>query len=344
MEGLVTEQARWFGRRVFITGASGLLGSWLTRRLVDDGADVVVLMKDHDPQSELLRSETIRRTRVVDGSLEDFRSLERAMVLHEVDCVFHLGAQTQVTTAFRAPLITFEANIRGTYNVLEACRVLADLVKSVVVASSDKAYGDSKHLPYTEDMALAGRYPYDASKASSDLIAQSYAYTYGLPIAIARCGNIYGGGDLNWSRIVPGTFRSLIRGEPPQLRSDGKSTRDYLYVEDVVSAYLLLAEALEEQESRGEAFNFAEGDALSVLEVVRLMQEVTGAEALRPAILDVAKGEIRHQHLDSSKAQRTLGWRANFGIREGLTETAGWYRSYLSESAAPHDGRQGLVS
>ena len=220
----------WTGRRVFVTGATGIVGSWLVKRLLELGAYVVALVRDWDPQTELVRSGDILRTNVVNGRLEDYDTLERAINEHEIDTVFHLGAQPIVTTALRNPLPTFEANIRGSYNLLEACRVHRSLVKRVVVASSDKAYGDAPSLPYTEDMPANGRHPYDVSKSCTDLLALSYAHTYDLPVTVARCGNIYGGGDLNWSRIVPGTIRSLWHGERPIIRSNGLFTRDYIYV------------------------------------------------------------------------------------------------------------------
>jgi CDP-glucose 4,6-dehydratase len=251
--------------------------------------------------------------------------------LHEVDTVFHLGAQTLVGTALRSPLLTFEANIRGTYHLLEACRRMQPLVRRVVVASSDKAYGEARELPYTEETPLLGRHPYDVSKSCTDLLAVAYASTYDLPVTIARCGNVYGGGDLNWSRIVPGTIRSLLRGERPLLRSDGSMTRDYIFVEDAVDAYLKLAEALDDPSVAGQAFNFAHGSPMSVLEIVDAIRTVMGATDLQPEILDTARSEIPHQHLDSSKARRQLGWEPGWQLHEGLGRTVEWYRSYLAD-------------
>ena len=261
MEG-VDVMTNWVDRRVLVTGATGIVGSALTRRLLDTGAYVVVLVRDWDPQSELVRTGDIQRTSVVNGRLEDYGSIERAINEHEIETVFHLGAQPIVTTALRNPLPTFEANIRGSYNLLEACRVHRSLVSSVVVASSDKAYGDAPTLPYTEEMPVNGRHPYDVSKSCTDLLAMTYAHTYQLPVAVARCGNIFGGGDLNWSRIVPGTLRSLLRGQQPVVRSDGTFVRDYLHVDDVVDAYLALARWLDSVERSaaapdGIAFNFS---------------------------------------------------------------------------------------
>ena len=251
---------RWQERRVFVTGATGMVGSWLVRQLLEEGAFVVTLIHDWDPQSELIRSGSVSQTNVICGALQDYLTLERAINEHEIDTVFHLGAQTLVGTALRSPLQTFETNIRGTYNLLEACRVHSSLIKAVVVASSDKAYGDAEELPYTEDMAVNGRHPYDVSKSCTDLIAMTYAHTYKLPVSVARCGNIYGSADLNWSRIVPGTIRSILENQRPVVRSDGHYTRDYIFVRDVVAAYLLLALETSSDEIQGEAFNFSQGE------------------------------------------------------------------------------------
>lgn len=319
----------WSGKRVFVTGATGMVGAWLVRELLSRGAYVVALIRDADPQSELFRSDTIAKVTVVNGALEDLWALERAINEHEVDTVFHLGAQTIVGTARRFPFQTFEANIRGTYNLLEACRLHQTLVKRVVVASSDKAYGDQVKLPYTEDTTLQGRYPYDVSKSCSDLIAQSYFHTYALPIAIARCGNIYGGGDLNWSRVVPGTIRSILRSERPIIRSDGKFIRDYIYVKDAAHAYLRLAECLSDVAVQGQGFNFSIGKPLTVLEIVGTIQKMMDAEQLTPVIQNAAKGEILSQYLSSEKATRVLQWQATCGLEKGLQETIAWYRHFL---------------
>lgn len=328
LEGMgVTTQ--WKERRVLVTGGTGLLGSWIVRRLVDLGAFTVVLVADRDPQAELIRSRTIERTTVVDGRLEEYATLERAISLHETDTVLHLGAQTLVGTGFRSPLLTFEANIRGSYNLLEACRRMSEIVRRVVVASSDKAYGEAAQLPYTEETPLAGRHPYDVSKSCTDLIAKAYATTYGLPVAIARCGNIYGGGDLNWSRIVPGTIWSFLHGDRPVLRSDGTLTRDYIYVDDIVDAYLVLADALDDPALAGEAFNFAHGSPNTVVEIVEEIRVAMGIDILEPEILGTARAEIPHQHLDSSKARRELGWEPSYSLSDGLARTVEWYRSHL---------------
>jgi len=321
------------GRKVFVTGATGLVGSWLCRRLLAEGAQVIALVRDWDPQSEFIRSGDSQRCTVVSGALEDYATLERAISEHEVDTVFHLGAQAIVGTAHRSPLLTFESNIRGSYNLLEACRVHASLVKRVVVASSDKAYGEAEVLPYTEDMPANGRHPYDVSKSCTDLLAHTYAQTYGLPVAVARCGNIYGGADLNWSRIVPGTIRGVLENRAPVLRSDGTFTRDYLYVEDVVDAYLALAASADREGVRGEAFNFSPERQMSVLELTRLILELMGRPDLEPVIQNTAQGEIRDQYLDASKAQRVLGWSCRIGLKEGLERSIAWYRAYLGKGA-----------
>jgi len=320
----------WSEKRVFVTGATGMVGSWLVRELLAQGAYVVVLVRDADPQSELIRSQTIKRVTVVNGVLEDLWVMERAINQQEIDTVFHLGAQTTVGTARRFPLQTFEANVRGTYNLLEVCRLHQSVVKRVVVASSDKAYGDQVLLPYTEETTLQGRYPYDVSKSCGDLIAQSYFHTYALPVAIARCGNIYGGGDLNWSRVVPGTIRSILKGERPIIRSDGTFIRDYIYVKDAARAYMQLAEHLANESVQGQGFNFSIGKPLTVLEIVGVIQKLMHAEHLQPVIQNKAKGEILNQYLSSEKAERLLKWQPSCGLEKGLEETISWYQEFLS--------------
>lgn len=323
----------WRDKRILVTGPTGLVGSWLTHTLVDAGAHVVALVCERNPQSELIRSGTMARVVAVEGRLEHPGVVARTVNEHEIDTIFHLGAQTLVGTARRAPVATFQSNIEGTWNVLEAAHVCRGLVQRVVVASSDKAYGDQPNLPYTEDMPLAGRAPYDVSKSCTDLLSQSYHVTYGLPVIIARCGNIYGGGDLNWSRIVPGTIRDLLRNQQPVIRSDGRLVRDYLYVEDVVSAYLLLGEALCDDGFAGQAFNFSAESPMSVLEMYRAVCEAMGAD-VEPAVLGQAVGEIQNQHLSSAKATSALGWKPQFELGHGLARTVAWYTN-LIESSPP---------
>jgi len=328
----------WKDRNVFVTGASGLLGSWMSRALVERGANVVVLMRDVVPRSELVLSGTAGRVTQVGGDLADYFTVLRAINEYEIETVFHLGAQTIVGTASRSALSTFESNIRGTWHVLEACRQCAKLVKRVVVASSDKAYGSHAKLPYNEDAPLQGRFPYDVSKSCADLISLSYFETHRLPVGVTRCGNLFGGGDLNWSRIVPGTIRSVLRGERPIIRSDGKFVRDYFFVEDAVEAYLHFAEQLDRPELHGHAFNFGNEKPITVLEVVGKILSVMGALEFEPVILNQASHEIREQYLDCSKARTLLNWRPRFSLEDGLRRAVDWYRSYLgSPSTAPQE-------
>lgn len=321
----------WAERRVLVTGATGMVGSSLTRWLINQGAYVVALIADHDPQSELIRSGLISQISVVNGRLEDFAAVERSINGHDVDTVFHLGAQTIVGTAHRSPRSTFEANIQGTWNVLDACRIHSSLVKRIVIASSDKAYGEQDELPYLETMPLEGRHPYEVSKSCTDMISTSYAHTYNSPVLIARCGNIYGAGDLNWSRIVPGTFRSLLRGEKPVLRSDGTFLRDYLHVEDIVQSYVTLANHAEDPELRGQGFNFSDEKPLSVLDIYKACCEAAGQPDTKPLILGTATGEIKDQYLDATRAKEILGWKANVALENGLEKTFNWYKSLLGK-------------
>ncbi len=320
----------WKDRNVFITGCTGLLGSWLTDALVDRGANVVGLVRDLVPGSNLKELGCWEKINVVRGEVEDYPILERALNEYEVDTVFHLAAQTIVRIANRSPLSTFESNIKGTWNLLEACRRV-ETVNRVVVASSDKAYGTHEKLPYSEDAPLQGRHPYDVSKSCADLLARAYFETYDLPVTVTRCGNLYGGGDLNWNRIIPGTIRSVYNGEAPIIRSDGKYIRDYFFVRDAVAGYLLQAEKSGEDGVRGEAFNFSEERQVNVLELVNLILKLMGREDIQPKILDQVKGEIRHQYLDSTKARRVLGWKPLFTLEQGLGETIEWYRRFLAD-------------
>jgi CDP-glucose 4,6-dehydratase len=326
----MTDAGAYARETVFVTGASGIVGSWLVRSLLSAGASVVALVRDEDPRSEFVRSGDDRRVIQVHGSLQDLVLLERLVVQYEVDVVFHLGAQTQVRHAQRQPWATLEANVRGTYNLLEAARRSARPVRAVVVASSDKAYGESPTLPYTEAHPLAGRNVYDASKSATDLIATAYGASYRLPLGIARCANIYGGGDLNWDRIVPGTIRSLLAGEAPIIRSDGTLQRDYLHVDDAVSAYLALGEALMAGRASCEAYNFGNGRPVAVLEIVEEIGKVIGRSDLSPMIMSDAPNEIPAQWLDSAKAARHLGWTPALSLHEGLQRTVEWYREALA--------------
>lgn len=319
----------WTDRVVFVTGATGLLGSHMVGELLARKASVVCLVRDEVPRSLYHGLGYDRRCVTVRGQLEDYPLLERALNEHEVEVVMHLGAQTIVGTAGRSPLSTWEANIRGTYNLLEACRRCEKKVRRVVVASSDKAYGDQPVLPYTEASPLEGRFPYDCSKSCTDLIARCYFESYGVPVCVTRCGNLFGPGDLNWNRIIPGTVRSVLRGERPIIRSDGTFVRDYVYVGDAVSAYLDLAEQLGRPEVVGEAFNFSDERPQSVVEIVDRVLGHMDARHLAPVILGEASREIRAQFLASGKARALLGWRPRFGLDEGLVRTIAWYRELL---------------
>jgi len=320
----------WQDRRVLVTGATGLLGSWLTKRMLGLEADVVCLVRDWIPESELMLSQSIGRVKVVRGDIRNEKLLERTLGEYEVDTVLHLAAQTIVTIANRNPLSTFDTNIGGTWSLLEACR-RSPTVKQIVLASSDKAYGEHDALPYTEETPLRGTYPYDVSKSCADLLARSYSATFALPVATTRCGNFFGGGDLNWNRIVPGTIRSVLRGQSPIIRSDGKLVRDYFYVEDAVAANTLLAERLSEDSSlRGEAFNFSYERPLSVFEIVELILQLMHSN-LKPDIRNEGKGEIQKQFLNAAKARKVLGWKPSFTLEDGLTRTIEWYRTLLGE-------------
>jgi CDP-glucose 4,6-dehydratase len=322
----------WRDRRVFVTGCTGLVGAWTTRLLLERGAHVVGLVRDRACGSELVRSGLLDRIDVVHGELESEPLLERALAEYEIQTVLHLGAQTIVGIANRSPLSTFEANIKGTWCVLEAAR-RCGYHPQVIVASSDKAYGDQRELPYTEDSPLLARHPYDASKACADILALTYAHTYALPVCVTRCGNFYGGGDLNWNRIVPGTVRSVLRGEAPVIRSDGSYVRDYFYVKDGALAYLHLAEVMARRpEVCGQAFNFSTELQVTALEMVRLILRLMGSPLL-PQVLGQAANEIKHQYLTAAKARAVLGWSPRYGLEEALVETIAWYRDYFAGTA-----------
>ncbi len=320
--------AFWQDRPVFVTGATGLVGGWLVKRLLGAGADVLCLVRDWVPDCELMRSNDLARVKTVRGDIRDQAVLERAMGEYEINTVIHLAAQTIVGIANRNPVGTFESNIQGTWCVLEAAR-RSPLVKAVVCASSDKAYGDQEVLPYSEDTPLQGQHPYDVSKSCSDLITYTYAKSYGLPVVTTRCGNFYGGGDLNWNRIVPGTIRSALRGQPPIIRSDGQFVRDYFYVEDGANVYMELAQALVSRpELRGEAFNFSNEIQVTVVELVERILHGMNLD-MTPEIRNEASNEIRHQYLSADKARKMLDWKPLFTLDEGLEKTVTWYKEFL---------------
>ncbi|MHB8627834.1 MAG: NAD-dependent epimerase/dehydratase family protein [Aggregatilineales bacterium] len=325
---LVTH-AFWQDRPILVTGATGLVGGWLVQRLIEAGASVVCLVRDWIPQSELVRTQVIEQVQVVRGDICDQGLIERVLGEYEIDSVIHLAAQTIVGIANRNPISTFEANIRGTWTLLEACR-RSPKVKQIIVASSDKAYGDQNRLPYDETTPLQGQHPYDVSKSCADLIAHSYAQSYGLPVIVTRCGNFYGGGDLNWNRIVPGTIRSLLRGQVPVIRSDGLFTRDYFYVEDGAAAYMLLVEQLAAHpELAGEAFNFSNEQPMTVLDITQRILRAMGSEA-QPEVKNEASNEILHQYLSAAKARRMLNWQPLYTLDNALRLTIDWYQEFFN--------------
>ena len=321
----------WKNRNVFVTGATGLLGSWLVSKLIEKVANVTCLVRDWVPSSYLILSGNIDRINVVRGELEDYSTVLRAINEYEIEAVFHLGAQTIVGTASRSVLSTFESNIKGTWNILEACRACSKLVRRLIIASSDKAYGAHKKLPYTEETPLLGRFPYDVSKACSDLLAISYFHSFKLPIGVTRCGNLYGGGDLNFSRIIPGTIRSALENKRPIIRSDGKFLRDYFYVEDAVDAYLNLAYQMDRCELYGEAFNYGTETPSTVIELVKLILKLMEKEDLEPLILNEATNEIKEQYLSCNKVKEKLNWKAKYSLKDGLVKTIKWYQKYFSD-------------
>jgi CDP-glucose 4,6-dehydratase len=319
----------WKNKNVLVTGATGLLGPWLVQELVAQEATVFVLLRDLISYSVFFQQQLAKKTSIIIGDLLDHNLLMRVLNESDIETVFHLGAQAIVGYANRSPLSTFKSNIEGTWNLLEACR-LSSWIKRIVVASSDKAYGAQEKLPYTEDAPLQGRHPYDVSKSCADLLAQSYFHTYKLPVCVTRCGNFFGGGDFHLNRIIPGTITSVLNNEPPVIRSNGKFIRDYIYVKDVVDAYLTLAQAMEDQTIIGQCFNFSTDYPFTVIEIVNEILDLMYANHLKPVIQNKACNEIPVQHLCSQKARTTLGWQAKYGVHKGLEETIQWYKSYFT--------------
>jgi len=319
----------WSNKNVFVTGGTGFLGSYLVKKLVNYGANVTILVRDYIPQSNIYSGEEYKKVNSVHGILEDYLLIERILGEYEIDTVFHLAAQAIVGVANRNPLGTFISNIQGTWNILEAARK-SPLIKQVIVASSDKAYGDQEKLPYDENMPLQGKHPYDVSKSCADLIAQTYYETYKLPVCITRCGNLYGGGDLNFNRIIPQSIQSILNKEAPIIRSDGSFIRDYFYIEDAVDAYINLAEKVVELSLGGQAFNFSNEIQLTVLELVNKILKVMGSD-IKPIILNQGNNEILHQYLSAKKARTVLGWSPNYTIDEGLSKTIEWYKDFLNK-------------
>ena len=319
----------WNNKNVFVTGGTGFLGSYLVKKLVNYGANVTVLVRDYVPQSNIYIGEEYKKVTIVHGTLEDYLLMERTLGEYEIDTVFHLAAQAIVGVANRNPLGTFKANIEGTWNILEAARK-SPLIKQVIVASSDKAYGDQEVLPYDENMPLQGKHPYDVSKSCADLIAQTYYETYKLPVCITRCGNLYGGGDLNFNRIIPQSIKSILNKEAPVIRSDGSFIRDYFYIEDAVDAYINLAEKVVDLNLGGQAFNFSNEIQLTVLELVNKILGIMGSD-IKPIILNQGNNEILHQYLSAKKARTVLGWSPSYTIDEGLSRTVEWYKDFLNK-------------
>lgn len=321
----------WQGRSVLVTGATGLLGGWLVQALIRTGAEVVALIRDGSPHCMLVREKLVDKIATVHGDILDLALMRRTMAEYSVDTAFHLAAQAIVGVAKIDPVGTLETNIRGTWNILDAARTTG--VKQIVVASSDKAYGACPQLPYQEDQPLRGTYPYDVSKSCADLLCGMYARTYQLPVAVARCANLFGGGDLNFSRTIPGVISSTLKSERFLIRSDGKFVRDFLYVQDAAFAYMHLAKALASDRSLiGEAFNFGLGAPLTVLEVVHMVLSMMRRTDLEPVIQNIATSEIREQYLATNKAFRILGWSPKYTMADALEKTISWYRSYFAEA------------
>ena len=321
----------WQDRRVLITGCTGILGSWLTIKLIDLGADVVGIVRDWVPKSQLFMSESVEHLNIVRGDITDESLLARVFSDYEIETCFHLAAQTAVSIANQAPVPTFEVNIRGTWMILEAARRSPGL-RQIVVASSDKAYGEHETLPYSEEASLLGNHPYDVSKSCADMLARAYAHSYGLPVVVTRCANMYGGGDLNWNRIVPGTVRSIIRGERPIIRSDGSPRRDYVYVHDIVRGFLGLVEGMHSSPDihHGCAYNFGNDEPVSALEMVENLIRLSNHPELVPIVENRATNEIQDQYLSSQLAHDRLGWRASYSLEEGLRKTIDWYLNYFN--------------
>jgi len=324
-------------KQVLVTGASGFTGSWLTEYLLESGANVTTILAHWNPNTHYVGSGLLHKVHNVIGDLSDYDLIDRVIKENGISTVFHLAAVSIEKLAFNAPRIAFEVNVRGTYNLLEACRNSQDLIEKVIVASSDKAYGDSPHLPYTEDMPLIGRHPYDCSKSCQDLISQSYAHSYGLPVAIGRFGNIYGGGDPHWSRLIPGTIRRFYKREAPIIRLPKVDNfkRDYLYIKDLIQSYMALYNGLDRPEVRGQAFNFAMGGSWTVLEVVNLIAAVMNCSDIEPVFVQTDHGEILHQKVSVQKAAEMLNWRPQYTLEQGIAETAQWYCKYFENPVLP---------
>ena len=319
----------WKNKNIFITGATGFLGSWLTKYLLENKTNITTLIRDWVPESKLFSSDYISKINVVRGNIEDYFIVERIINEYEIDTVFHLAAQTIVKIANNNPLSTFETNIKGTWNILEACRRNKN-IKKIIVASSDKAYGEQELLPYSENFSLRGCHPYDVSKSCADLLCSTYYKTYELPVCVTRCGNFYGGGDLNFNRIIPGTIRAIVNGERPIIRTDGNYVRDYFYIEDAALAYLLLAQEMDNKSIHGEAFNFSNELQIKVIEIVNTIIDLMES-SLKPIILSETDNEIKHQYLSAKKARDILGWKPKYNLKSGLKKTIEYYKYFFKQ-------------
>ena len=323
----------WKGKNVLITGVTGFVGTWLAKDLIERGANVVGFVRDEIPNMPLRTMGIYGKLgAVTNGDIISYNSVKRVFNEYEIDTCFHLAAQTIVGVAKRSPAITFDINIRGTWNILEAART-SETVKRLVLASTDKVYGEPMKLPITEDHPLLASYPYDASKACVERLARTYFTTYELPVAMTRCCNIYGGGDLNFSRIIPGAIKSIIFNQNPIIRSDGTPVRDFIYVKDASNAYILLAENIGKTSVNGVAFNFGSNAPINMLDLVKKIIGASGRTNLKPDVQGTAKphAEIDKQYLSSEKAMRVLGWKPRFDLDSGLKETIKWYEDYFSK-------------
>lgn len=321
----------WKDKNVFVTGADGFIGSWVAKELVEKKANVTLVVRDMKKNSCFDFHGLRPKVNIVQGDIVDLAVLERAVTQFDTDYVFHLAAQAIVGIADKSPLSTFESNIKGTWNILEACRK-KDAIKGLVVASSDKAYGVQEKLPYTEDSPLLGTYTYDASKACADILSKSYFATYGLPVAITRNANTYGGADMNFSRIVPDAIRCLAIGETLKIRSDGNPERDYMYVKDAANSYLVLAQNLSRKEIQGQAFNFGTETPIKVVDLFKKIAKIYGKPNAPLKILNQSKNEIPRQYLSIEKAKKLLNWKPKYTLDTGLKETIEWYSEYFKKS------------
>jgi len=320
----------WNGKKVLISGFEGFLGSNLTLKLLSLGADIVGLDILTGRKDTLFPSKEYRKIKVIKGDVADFALVKNIFVKNRVKVVFHLAAEAIVGRSLKYPIRAFSSNIEGAWNMLEAARQAGSAIDSIVIASSDKAYGSHKELPYKEDYPLAGCHPYDVSKTCSDLIANTYFHTYKLPVAVTRCGNIYGPGDFNFSRLIPDAMRCVFSGKVLKIRSDGKFVRDYVYVEDIVNGYIRIAESLRKGRLFGEAFNLSDEKPLTVMQVLKEINKLCGNK-LEYEIMNIARYEIKKQYLASAKARSILSWKPKYNFNDGLRMTLDWYRAYLGK-------------